>query len=96
MILLREGRILLSINLRVKSILPERVEPLIQLGRSGNTYMVCESKCGIQQLESQSFRDSEVCTILGNSIENKGFSTVLILRRESTIRFGHASAAHDP
>src|SRR5882724_5310325 len=30
------------------------------------------------------------------TIENKGFSTVLILRRGSTIRFGHESAASDP
>jgi len=34
--------------------------------------------------------------MLGNSIENKGFSTALILRRRSTIPFGHASAASDP
>ncbi len=32
----------------------------------------------------------------GNSIENKGFSTAINLRRGSTIRFGHASAARDP
>jgi hypothetical protein len=30
------------------------------------------------------------------SVENKGFSTALILRRESTIGFGHASAAREP
>jgi len=33
---------------------------------------------------------------LENSIENKGFSTALTLRRGSTILFGHASAASDP
>ncbi len=35
-------------------------------------------------------------TNLGNYVENKGFSTALILRQGSTIRFGHASAARDP
>jgi hypothetical protein len=34
-------------------------------------------------------------TKLGNPVENKGFSTALILRQRSTIRFGHASAARD-
>ena len=34
--------------------------------------------------------------MLGNCIENKGFSTALNLRRGSTISFGHANAARDP
>ena len=38
----------------------------------------------------------EVRTMEGNFIENKGFSTVINMRRGSTIRFGHASAARDP
>jgi hypothetical protein len=34
--------------------------------------------------------------MIGNVVENKGFSTALILRLGSTIRFGHASAARGP
>ncbi len=41
-------------------------------------------------------RRTQVRTILENFIENKGFSTALILRLGSTISFGHASAASDP
>ena len=40
--------------------------------------------------------DTKVGTMLGNSVENKGFSTALALRLGSTILFGHASAARDP
>jgi hypothetical protein len=35
-------------------------------------------------------------TTLANPLENKGFSTVLNLRRGSTISFGHGNAARDP
>ncbi len=40
--------------------------------------------------------DTKVGTMLGNSVENKGFSTALASRLGSTILFGHASAARDP
>lgn len=41
-------------------------------------------------------RPSVQGVFLVTSVENKGFSTALILRLRSTIRFGHESAAEKP
>src|ERR1700735_1310579 len=58
----------------------------------GNPYTVREPKWRVNGFRSPSYGDTAGRTKLGNSVENKGFSTALILRLGSTIRFGHARA----
>src|SRR6202142_2066581 len=61
----------------------------------GNPYTVREPKWRVNGFRVPSCGNTGGRTKLGNSVENKGFSTALILRLGSTIRFGHASAARD-
>jgi hypothetical protein len=49
----------------------------------------------VPPIERTCFGDTKARTMPGNRVENKGFSTALILRLGSTILFGHASAARD-
>src|SRR6266404_827474 len=67
-------------------------------GRSffGNPYTVESRKDGQLIRVAILPEDTEVRIKVGNSVENKGFSTALTLRLGSTIPFGHASAARDP
>src|ERR1700684_452702 len=60
---------------------------------SGNPYMAAERRGGFADCLSNLGRTPKLGTMIGNSVENKGFSTALILRPRSTIWFGHASAA---
>src|ERR1700693_3977254 len=64
-------------------------------GFFGNPYAAREPKWRVNGFVAPSYGDTAGRTKLANPIENKGFSTALILRLGSTIRFGHASAARD-
>jgi soluble lytic murein transglycosylase-like protein len=69
---------------------------LLKRFQFGNSYTLTRPKRNIffMQISPQLLLDGR--TNLENVIEKKGFSTALILRQGSTIRFGHAHAARDP
>jgi hypothetical protein len=78
------------------SILPVAVKLLPGFSFFRETLHGAEPKTGEIGSVEQFAPGPEVRTKIENFVENKGFSTVLMLRRRSTIGFGHASAARDP
>jgi hypothetical protein len=68
----------------------------LKRSRFGNSYTANGSKINILPVLTDLWGATDGRTNLENVIEKKGFSTALILRLGSTIRFGHGHAAHDP
>src|SRR5580700_7256213 len=68
-----------------KSILRLPVELSPRGNLSGKPYTAEESKGRVSPFPASPFRSTLGRTKVGNSVENKGFSTALILRLRSTI-----------